>query len=136
MNKLIIIIILFSIACNSRRTIQSREQMALECKDYLKVSFEELSKQPSYYHNKKIRIDGYFYSGFEEFAIYESKKSNDSKPGVWIDFNDKLNLYQNNKYKEFEEKKLDLIGIYDAEEHGHLNQYLGELLVLCVNESK
>jgi hypothetical protein len=136
MNRLIIAFVLVLLSCNSKQRIRTHEDIALECADFLKVTFKDLSKQPDYYNRKKIRVSGYFNYGFEEFAIYEIPKSEGETVGIWIDFDKKLGLYEDERYKELAEKKIEVIGTFNANEHGHLSQYIGELTVLCVIDSK
>lgn len=136
MNKLIVAFVLLLFSCNSKQRIRAHENLTIECSDFLRVTFEDLSKQPDYYDRKKVRISGYFYYGFEEFAIYESPKSKVEAIGVWIDFHKELGLYEDEGYKELAEKKLEVVGVFSANEHGHLSQYIGELNVLCIIDSK
>lgn len=56
--------------------------------------------------------------------------------GIWIDFDKKLGLYEDERFKELAEKRIEVIGTFDANGHGHLSQYIGELTVLCVIDSK
>lgn len=133
MSKILIAITICMAGCGFKKQSLNQEDLDLECANYLKASFKEIATHPVYYDKKLIRIEGFFYASFEEFAIYESRKPNGGEQGLWIDFDKKLNLYENDKFEIFSEKEIVIIGIFNSEDKGHLNQYVGAIHVLCVN---
>lgn len=134
MSKILIVITICMAGCGFKKQSLNGEDLDLDCANYLKVTFKEIATNPSYYDKKLVRIEGFFYTSFEEFAIYASRKSNEGEQGLWVDFDKKLNLYEDDKFEMFSEKEIVIIGIFNSEDKGHLNQYIGEIHVLCVNE--
>src|SRR5690349_17137762 len=98
MNRSFFFIIPIIISCNSRnhavekksiaRKILSQGMLSLECRNFKEVSFENLKDRPKAYDKMKVRITGYFFSGFEDFAIYKTEKR-EKENGLWIEFDEK-----------------------------------------------
>jgi hypothetical protein len=121
---------LIVVCCNPKQHQQLHEKIPTECEDFINVTYNELSSRPFDYHQKKIRIEGYFHYLFEDVAIYESKDSN-IRTAVWIEFNKRLNLTDGD-YQKMSNRKIDVVGFFDAEHRGHLSQYIGELNIMCI----
>lgn len=120
--------------CGFKKQSLNQKDLDLECANYLKVTIKEIATNPSYYDKKLVRIEGFFYTSFEEFAIYASRKSDGEEQGLWVDFDKKLSLYEDDKFEMFSEKEIVTIGTFNAEDKGHLNQYIGTIHVLYVIE--
>jgi hypothetical protein len=116
MNKILIIIAICMAGCGFKKQSLNWEDLDLECANYLKVTFKEIATNLSYYDKKLVRIEGFFYVSFEEFAIYANRKSNGGEQGLWIDFDKKLNLYEDDKFEMFSEREIVIIGIFNLEE--------------------
>lgn len=134
MSKILIVITVCVVGCGFKKQSLNREELDLECANYLSVTFKEVVTNASFYDNKLVRIEGYFYASFEEFAIYEHQKSNVTEQGLWVDFDKRLNLYEGDKFEMFFEKEIEIIGIFNSKDKGHLNDYIGAIHALCVRE--
>ncbi|MGY3793779.1 hypothetical protein [uncultured Aquimarina sp.] len=126
-----LILIVFLNGCASIGTYKTT---SYEEDDYTKVSIDKILENPNLYHEKKIELNGYFFYGLEEAAITNDKSSS-VKQRIWIDFDYKKNLLDNNNNELFAKnklldcsnKKIKIKGVFSKENKGHLGIYIGAL---------
>jgi len=111
---------------------------------YQKVLFDSIYPNRQTLHGKKIKLSGYLTARFEDFAVYASlkdaKKYNYSK-AIWlqIDPYEKRSIDEVEKYIKLNGMFfIEVEGILDMSRMGHMNQYIGTILVKKVvsNELK
>lgn len=101
--------------------------------DYERVSIIRLIATPEKYHNKKVYIIGWAYIGIENLSVCLSKESLTSKNCLWLDINHNVNskfgkLSYDEKFlllESFNNKKIVVRGVFDANDTGHLGGWSG-----------
>lgn len=128
--KFLILIILL----NGCASIGTYKTASYEEDAYTKVSIDKILENPNLYHKKKVELNGYFFYGLEEAAITDNKNSN-VKQRIWIDFDYKKKLIDNNnddlfaknKLLDCSNKKIKIKGVFSKDNNGHLGIYAGAL---------
>jgi hypothetical protein len=86
--------------------------------------FEKLLKSPEKYHRQEIEIRGIIHKRFEDTAIYLTEGS-PREDAVWIEYT-KL-IMSPETFDKLDGRKVRVKGIFDVEDKGHLDQYVGAL---------
>ena len=113
-----------------------KKSIKSENKPYKEVSLEKVIKNPSFYDNKKIEIQGYFSFGMEKSSISSEVKSS-LDDSIWIDFNffkDLKNqknkfLFKNDNILNFKNKRVKIRGLFSSKYQGHMAWYKGSIKV-------
>ncbi|SRR5213075_3270793 len=129
-----IYLIFFAILLTTCRT--QRNQPLVLCVDnanpfnVTKVTFNDLYTSKNL-EGKTINIEGRFSYNFEDIALYPSKS--DAK-GIWLAFDSKI-LQQDSLLVKLNGKKVEVTGIIDLSNKGHLNSYFCTLSsISCIKE--
>ncbi len=125
---------ILTVLLNSCSSIGTYESISYKENEYKKESISDIVSTPNLYHNKTIELDGYFYHGLEYTSIAEEKYSDPSK-SIWISFNfrdDLLNnqggaLFKKNRLEKSSGKKIRIKGVFTRDKKGHLGIYAGSL---------
>lgn len=79
------------------------------------------------FHERQIELTGCYHSGFEMSGLFERKMFGSNK-SVWADFSRELWEQINDSLAvELEGRKIRVQGTFDANNHGHLMQYVGTI---------
>ncbi|GAK50705.1 hypothetical protein U14_01938 [Candidatus Moduliflexus flocculans] len=124
--SVILIIVLLSISSES------------VCDEIQHISLIQLIAHPEKYHQKIIRIEGYFHYHFEDVALYLSKIDADYLIGVnavWLSFAESATMEAHQvefppgkeRLSYFSCKYVLIEGRFNQEVHGHLGAYSGTI---------
>jgi hypothetical protein len=101
------------------------------CRNYdaegVEVSIADLISNPAQFEGKNVKVNGFYYSGFEHSAIYPSRR--DPATSSW---NDGLWVYGLSAWVSFNNKRVTLSGVFSAKRKGHLGQWPGSI---CISAS-
>ena len=130
--KYISLIIIIAFASCSHKNFQYVEKNYDEKTSiYEKVDIEDLIKEPSKFHNKKIAVSAYFTVNRNETALYDRKGS--SLKGIWLSFKGDLQdekggfLLKDDKIYNYDDGTVVIKGIFDKNNNGNLGLYAGTL---------
>jgi len=96
--------------------------------DPLEVSLIQLIANPSAYHGKFIRVDGYFHFKNEDQGLYLSKDDADhlmSRNAIWVSFDGPGKTTQD--FKALDCQYVLLEGVFNSKGAGHMDLYSGEI---------
>ncbi len=93
----------------------------------LSISFIQLISHPEKYDGKLLRVSGFMHVKPEDVGLYFSKKNADylMRESIWISFDS--SFLKVNNVKLFDCKYVELIGIFDKDEKGHISGFQGSL---------
>lgn len=91
------------------------------------VSFIQLISNPEKFEGKLLRVSGFMHVKPEDIGLYFSKESADYLLGesIWISFDS--SFIKKNSIRLFDAKYVELVGIYDKNERGHISGFQGSL---------
>jgi hypothetical protein len=90
----------------------------------IKVSLQDVLKNPGEYNGKLIETRGFLLQGYENSGLYTSEKWQRTK-GIWITPSAELNTLR----REVTHRYVVLTGVFNANDHGHLGTFKGTLTV-------
>jgi hypothetical protein len=134
---LLFIFLLLTTACENH--LKSESIYEAECKNtpYEKVTLTDLRNHPDKYDGKKVELYGFYKGYFEMSALFIKKSANNAENAIWVRFGDNTKLINQESglaisdsletMKLIGGKKMKLLGVFDKNEKGHLNQYFGTL---------
>jgi hypothetical protein len=91
------------------------------------VSFIHLISNPEKFEGKLLRVSGFMHVKPEDIGLYFSKESADylMSESIWISFDS--SFVKRNNIKTFDSKYVELVGIFDKNEKGHISGFQGSL---------
>ena len=93
------------------------------------IEIEELKKKPTEFNNDTIRLKCAIYLTMENHSFYNKDYS------IWIDsFNPATDLKTG--WEKFNNKKVELIGLYQSGKTGHLGLYNGKFIEIYYIKSE
>jgi hypothetical protein len=88
-----------------------------------KAAFEDVLKNPGLYHGKLIETRGFLVQEYENSALYADEKWQRTK-GIWV-----TSTIEPYPLRGIKNHNVDVTGVFDANDHGHLGQFKGTLTV-------
>ena len=94
-----------------------------------KVSFDDID-QIKKFNRRFVEIEGFFYSSFEDVALYPTKSSNSTADALWLNLK-----VPDSSLDKLRKKKVRVIGRVNISQKGHLGGYLATLdSAFCMKE--
>ena len=126
------------VSCNSNKQIP-RIYTLKECDTNFKIKSLRTIIDSKFAMDKQlIEVTGYISWGTEEMALGVNRNEKRKKSMMWIDFRsslvDSLELNAPSDISIFQNlngKKVTVRGIYNANQHGHLEQYAATINNIC-----
>ena len=84
----------------------------------------QIIDKPSAYHGKQIMVRGFLLQEFENSALYSGQEWQRTK-GIWVTPTAEMSKQRGKLNRHY----VRLSGIFDANDHGHLGQFVGTLTV-------
>jgi hypothetical protein len=91
------------------------------------VTISSLLAKPQLYNYSKVRVEGYLHIQFEGNSIYtnkEDRKNWADRKGLWVDF---VSREKMNSFRKFSDHYVIIQGTFNANKHGHMDTYGGEI---------
>jgi hypothetical protein len=88
-----------------------------------KVAFGDVLRNPSTYHGKLIETRGFLVQEYENSALYADEKWQHTK-GIWV-----TSTIEPYPLRAIKNRYVDVTGVFDANDHGHLGKFKGTLTV-------
>jgi hypothetical protein len=108
-------------------TVLSSEACLPPAKNPEPVDISTLISEPSRFEGKPVIVSGYYYSRFEQSAIYPSQRDPQNS-----DWSDGLWLSGLSPFSEFSDKHITVSGVFTRKEKGHLGQWPASICVSSV----
>jgi hypothetical protein len=96
---------------------------AVSLPEATKAAFDDVVKNPGLYHGKLIETRGFLVQEYENSALYANEKWQGTK-GIWV-----TSTIEPYPLRAIRNHYVDVTGVFDANDHGHLGQFKGTLTV-------
>ncbi len=125
--KSIITLVLIFFLCSCTKQYEFGLQKEIKEKTNLK----QIAQSPSSYSSEIIELTGFYFCGFEESGLHETRINRNNGQAIWVELG--LDIQEKgldyNTLQEFNGKKIKVQGVFDPDEKGHLSHYLGTIKV-------
>jgi len=125
-NTLLLVVLLSLINCNGRiNEVQKLDE----------ISWTSISKNPRLYHQDTVELIGHYVYEFEDSALYPNNNHNYSQ-ALWVNFplNRSDSYYA--QFLELNGELVNVLGVLDTTDHGHLGSYLASIQVIEMSPKK